>query len=209
MHGLLLPLLSGVLQAGKSFRNRAWTILPSLGNTGQYLGGPAAELVASVCVCVSGPENFKAVATGRCCLWKQYSCPQTKAYGQGPQGNKQAHPSLSLSPHCQPLIPHASAWAPVCLCLQAGPLSLTLVPCFPSPSPAHATIKMSHISTLFPVPVFSPQASCLRSLSSLPVLNINNIDNITKEIFLKYKADYITPLLKTLQGLSVAYRVKS
>ena len=127
-----------------------------------------------------------------------------KGLWPGPPGKQTSTPLIAS----RSFLP-ASAWAPVCLCLQAGALSLTLVPCFPSPSPAHATIKMSHISTLFPVPVFSPQASSLRSLSSLPVLNINNIDNITKEIVLKCKADYITPLLKTLQGLPVAYRVKS
>ena len=60
-----------------------------------------------VCVCVSGLENLKAMAAGKCCLWKQFSCPQTKAYGQGPQVNKQAQEGFTfpLSPHCQPLIP--------------------------------------------------------------------------------------------------------
>lgn len=133
------------------------------------------------------------------CLWPGPPGKQTSARGF-------TLPSPLIASHS--FLP-ASAWAPVCLCLDAGVLSLTLVLCFPSPSPTHATIKMSHICTLIPVPVFPPQASSLISLSSLPVLSINNIDNITRAIFLKCKSDYITPLLKTLQGLPVAYRVKS
>ena len=125
-----------------------------------------------------------------------------KGLWPGPPGKQTSARGFTLP---SPLIANhsflpASAWAPVCLCLDAGVLSLTLVLCFPSPSPTHATIKMSHICTLISVPVSPPQASSLISLSSLPVLNINNIDNITREIFLKCKSDYITPCSKPFKG---------
>ena len=156
------------------------------------------------------------MAARRRCLWKQFFCPQTKACGQGPQENKQARrkqqaslsplPSLPAALFSQPLPGHLSpsGWPPLGLLLHVVALSLTLVLCFPSPDPALPIIKMSHICPLFPMPIVPPRASFLSSLSSLPVLDVDNIDNIARATFLKCKFDYITPLLKTLQGLPVA-----
>lgn len=200
-------------------------ILPSLGSAGHYPGGPAAEPrpAAGVCVCVSvWPWRFITCGSKEALPLEAVLLSSNKGLWPGPPGEQTSTEEATGLALTSPLTASrsflpASAWAPVSIWLapsglassRGGSFAHPCILCFPSPDPALPITKSSHICPLFPMPIVPPRASFLSSLSSLPVLDVDNIDNIARATFLKCKFDYVTPLLKTLQGLPVAYRVKS
>lgn len=128
MHGLLSFSLLVIHQLGIPLETEPGKP-PVLGKCWPLPWQPSCQVQAcGRCVCrVSGPRDLQPVAEGKCCLWKHFFCPQTKACGQGLQGSKQVQRKQQAP--FSPLSLAASHSASFCLTLDGrSPVSLWLAP---------------------------------------------------------------------------------
>lgn len=213
MRGLLSPSFL-VFHSREFLWKQSLESLPSLESPGPYPGGPAAKPRPAAGVCVGvWPWRFIICGRREALPLEVFLLSSNKGLWPGPPGEQTSAeeatgPALTSPPGCQP--PHFSLlhpwWAPASLCLaplscllllHVADMSLTLFTFLPSPGPTLSTVKMSHICALFLMPTVCPKASFQRSLFSLPVIDIDNSDNITRE-----NADLIAliPCSKPLKG---------